>query len=122
MWRLRATSILSLLNGALVPRSYGDCSRPCPASAPRLPLGLLSRSHVLADQAVGTPSWRLLPGRYGQPASIAAPVAQVSAPDWHTKGQVRDPHLVSWRPIVSCPHPSAGHGSTPHARSSPPPG
>jgi len=53
MWRLRATSILSLLNGAHAPCSSGKCSSPWPASAPRLPLGLLSSSHVVADQAAG---------------------------------------------------------------------
>ena len=34
---------------------------------------------------------------YEQPASTAAPVAEVSATDWHTFGQVRGSHLVSWR-------------------------
>src|SRR5438034_5988078 len=50
----------------------------------------------MGGRTAGTPILVAAPCRDEQPASTAAAVAELSAADWHTNGQVRCAHLERW--------------------------
>ena len=99
-----------LIWGLLQPVSLLS-SVPVPAS--------LSPSPVVEDQAAPTliraaAAWSLrATGKHTGTNGC------VSTTDWHANHQMRDPHLVSWQPIVPAPNPSVARGSTPRPPSLP---